>query len=80
MLLVDRPSDPRLGFGRGRWFDMMLRGRRPITLDLKSAQGAEAALRLAEKADAIVEGFRPGVMERLAVTGLPCAAFKRTWS
>ncbi|MEO8923249.1 MAG: CaiB/BaiF CoA-transferase family protein [Caldimonas sp.] len=67
VLLVDRPTDPRLGFGRERWFDVMLRGRRSVTLDLKSAQGAEAALRLAEKADAIVEGFRPGVMERLGL-------------
>ena len=67
VLLVDRPSDPRLGFGRERWFDVMLRGRRSITLDLKSEQGAEAALRLAEKADAIIEGFRPGVMERLGL-------------
>ena len=45
----------------------MLRGRRSLTLDLKSADGAEAALRLAERADAIVEGFRPGVMERLGL-------------
>jgi alpha-methylacyl-CoA racemase len=67
VLLVDRPTDPRLGFGRERWFDVMLRGRRSVTLDLKSAHGAEAALRLAEKADALVEGFRPGVMERLGL-------------
>jgi alpha-methylacyl-CoA racemase len=45
----------------------MLRGRRSVTLDLKSADGAAAALRLAERADAIVEGFRPGVMERLGL-------------
>jgi alpha-methylacyl-CoA racemase len=67
VLLVDRPTDPRLGFDRERWFDVMLRGRRSVTLDLKSEHGAEAALRLAEKADAIVEGFRPGVMERLGL-------------
>src|SRR5450755_1655132 len=67
VLLVDRLGDPRLGFGRERWYDVMLRGRRSVTLDLKSAHGAEAALRLAEKADAIIEGFRPGVMERLGL-------------
>ncbi len=67
VLLIDRPGDGELGFGRDRAFDVMLRGRRSVTLDLKSAQGAEAALRLAEKADAIVEGFRPGVMERLGL-------------
>jgi alpha-methylacyl-CoA racemase len=67
VLLVDRPDDPRLGFGRDRWFDVMMRGRRSVTLDLKSKSGAEAALALAAKADALIEGFRPGVMERLGL-------------
>ncbi len=67
VLLIDRPDDPRLGFGRDRWFDVMLRGRRSATLDLKSKSGLEAALELAGKADAVIEGFRPGVMERLGL-------------
>jgi alpha-methylacyl-CoA racemase len=67
VLLVDRPADAGLGLGRDRWFDVMLRGRRSLTLDLKSKQGVEAALRLAARADAIIEGFRPGVMERLGL-------------
>jgi alpha-methylacyl-CoA racemase len=67
VLLVDRPADPGLGLGRERWFDVMLRGRRSVTLDLKSPDGAQAALLLAEKADAVIEGFRPGVMERLGL-------------
>lgn len=67
VLLVDRPDDPRLGFGRDRWFDAMLRGRRSVTLNLKSGDGVEAALRLASRADALIEGFRPGVMERLGL-------------
>jgi alpha-methylacyl-CoA racemase len=67
VLLVDRASDSKLGLARERRHDVMLRGRRSVTLDLKSADGVEAALRLAEKADAIVEGFRPGVMERLGL-------------
>lgn len=67
VLLIDRPDDPRLGFGRDRWSDVMLRGRRSATLDLKSKSGVEAALRLAAKADALIEGFRPGVMERLGL-------------
>ncbi len=45
----------------------MMRGRHSLTLDLKTAHGAEAALRLAERADALIEGFRPGVMERLGL-------------
>jgi alpha-methylacyl-CoA racemase len=67
VLLIDRPDDPRLGFGRDRWFDVMMRGRRSATLDLKSKSGVEAALELAARADAIIEGFRPGVMERLGL-------------
>ena len=67
VLLVDRPGGNDLGIGMQRRHEVMLRGRRSVTLDLKSANGAAAALRLAERADAIVEGFRPGVMERLGL-------------
>jgi alpha-methylacyl-CoA racemase len=67
VLLVDRPSDPRLGFDRDRRTDAMLRGRRSVTLDLKSPDGVAAALALAARADAVIEGFRPGVMERLGL-------------
>ncbi len=67
VLLIDRPDDPRLGLGRERWFDVMLRGRRSATLDLKTKNGVEAACELAGRADAIIEGFRPGVMERLGL-------------
>jgi alpha-methylacyl-CoA racemase len=67
VLLVDRPSDPGLGLERRRAFDVMLRGRRSVTLDLKSRDGAAAALLLAHRADAVIEGFRPGVMERLGL-------------
>ncbi len=67
VLLVDRPSDPGLGLERRRAFDVMLRGRRSVTLDLKSRNGVAAVLLLAQKADALIEGFRPGVMERLGL-------------
>jgi alpha-methylacyl-CoA racemase len=67
VLLVDRPSGSDLGLGHRRRHEVMLRGRRSVILDLKSADGAAAAMRLAERADAIVEGFRPGVMERLGL-------------
>jgi len=43
------------------------RGKRSITLDLKSREGPEVLLRLAERAHAIVESFRPGVLDRLGV-------------
>ena len=53
-------------------FDVMNRGRRSIAVDLKHPQGVEVVLRLAAEADALVEGFRPGVTERLGVGPEPC--------
>jgi alpha-methylacyl-CoA racemase len=67
VLLVDRPSDPGLGLERERRHDLLLRGRRSVTLDLKSGEGARAAIALAGRADILIEGFRPGVMERLGL-------------
>ena len=67
VLLVDRTEDAQLGLARERWTDVMLRGRRSVTLDLKTAGGVQAALQLADQADALIEGFRPGVMERLGL-------------
>src|SRR4029079_7445452 len=58
-----------------RWMDVMMRGKRSVTLDLKSKEGAEAALELVAHADALIEGFRPGVMERLGLG--PDAAMAR---
>lgn len=47
--------------------DVMLRSRRSITLDLKTPAAVEIVRRLAKKADGLIEGFRPGVMERLGL-------------
>lgn len=52
--------------------DYLNRGKRCIALNLKSADGVAALLRLVEKADAVFEGFRPGVAERLGVGPEPC--------
>ena len=67
VLLVDRPTDPGLGFERKRSSDVMLRGRRSITLDLKTPAGIAAMLELIDRADALIEGFRPGVIERMGL-------------
>lgn len=48
------------------------RGMRSITLDLKKVEARDAVLRLVEKSDALIEGFRPGVMERLGLGPEPC--------
>jgi alpha-methylacyl-CoA racemase len=47
--------------------EITLRGRKSITLDLKDPRAVETALRLGKEADAVIEGFRPGVMERLGL-------------
>jgi alpha-methylacyl-CoA racemase len=67
VLLVDRTTDASLGLGGERAHDVMLRGRRSVTLDLKAPGGVAAALQLAGRANALIEGFRPGVMERLGL-------------
>jgi len=55
-------------------FDALTRGRRNIALDLKQPEGVETLLRLVDGADALIEGFRPGVMERLGVGPDVCQA------
>ncbi len=55
-------------------FDVCSRGRRSVGLDLKKPAGIGAALRLIDKADALIEGFRPGVMERLGLGPETCLA------
>jgi alpha-methylacyl-CoA racemase len=71
MLLSDLGADvvrvDRKGGGRGAPSDVTARGRRSVALDLKSPRAVEACLKLMDRADAIIEGFRPGVMERLGL-------------
>jgi alpha-methylacyl-CoA racemase len=55
-------------------FDVLLRGRRNVALDLKHPDGVATLLDLVASADALIEGFRPGVMERLGVGPAECLA------
>ncbi|MCA8927785.1 MAG: CoA transferase [Alphaproteobacteria bacterium] len=48
-------------------YNNLLRGRKNVAIDLKNPDGVELALQLCEKADILIEGFRPGVMERLGL-------------
>lgn len=79
MLLSDLGADvvrvDRKGQGRGAPSDVTSRGRRSVALDLKKPESVEACLKLMEAADGIIEGFRPGVMERLGLG--PDVALKR---
>ena len=54
--------------------DVLTRGRKSIAVNLKSEQGRETVLKLCESADAIFEGFRPGVTERLGLGPEDCMA------
>ncbi|HEX7273166.1 MAG TPA: CoA transferase, partial [Casimicrobiaceae bacterium] len=67
VILVDRPAAPGLGLDLAREHDLMLRGRRSLTLDLKRGNGVAALLELAARADVLIEGFRPGVLERMGL-------------
>ena len=75
VLLVDRPAAADLGLKRERRHDVMMRGKRSVTLDLKSPGAVDIVFSLIEKSDALIEGFRPGVMERLGLG--PDAALAR---
>ncbi|AZB57073.1 CoA transferase [Cereibacter sphaeroides] len=55
-------------------FDVLARGRRSIAIDLKRPEGVALLLDLAERADGLMEGFRPGVMERLGLGPAECHA------
>lgn len=59
--------DRRSALGQGSKFNVLNRGRRSVAVDLKNADGVAAVLRLVDQADALIEGFRPGVMERLGL-------------
>src|SRR5882672_450301 len=67
VLVIDRPTATDLGLKRERSLDVMMRGKRSVTLDLKKDTAKEAALELIARADALIEGMRPGVMEKLGL-------------
>ena len=74
VLRIDRAEDANLGIPTDAKFSVLHRGRRSVALDLKKKEGTETALKLIEKADALIEGFRPGVMERLGLGPDICLA------
>ncbi|MDO9029625.1 MAG: CaiB/BaiF CoA-transferase family protein [Hydrogenophaga sp.] len=71
VIRVDRPIKPGQASGMGaltaRKSDVLSRGRESIALDLKSPEGQQTTLALIARADILIEGFRPGVMESLGI-------------
>lgn len=67
LIRIDRAGDSDLGVPLPARFNLMNRSRHSIALDLKQKQGVDLVLELCETADALFEGFRPGVMERLGL-------------
>jgi len=72
VLRVDRQQESGLGLPSQTRFSVVNRGRHAIAVDLKKREGTELVLRLASEADALIEGFRPGVMERLGLGPETC--------
>ena len=69
VIRIDRREAADLGLpGREPKFDVLHRGRRSLAVDLKTEAGCAVVKRLAAKADGLIEGFRPGVMERLGLS------------
>ena len=72
VIRVDRLGQPTASFPIDPTKDVLSRNRRSIALDLKHPEAREAVLELCNGASALIEGFRPGVMERLGLGPEPC--------
>ncbi len=76
VIRLDRPGGANTGVSHSTK-DPMLRGRRLVELNLKQTDNVEQALKLIEQADILIEGYRPGVMERLGLGPDICMARNR---
>jgi alpha-methylacyl-CoA racemase len=72
VLRIDRKAPSGLGVPRPERFDLLLRNRRSIPLDLKQPAAVDFVLDLVGRSDALIEGFRPGVAERLGLGPKTC--------
>ena len=75
---IDRPRPP--GEAGAERADILARGRRSVSIDLGKPGAADAVLEMVDKADVLIEGFRPGVMERLAWVRMYAWLAIRVWS
>lgn len=74
VIRVDRPVPAAMGIERPLKFNLLLRNRQNLAVDLKSDAGRALVLDLVERADGLIEGFRPGVTERLGLGPQHCQA------
>jgi alpha-methylacyl-CoA racemase len=74
VLRVDRLAAADIGIPVPPRYDLLNRNKHSVAVDVKSPAGRQTVLRLVAEADALLEGFRPGVMERLGLGPEPCLA------
>ncbi|MBL8329570.1 MAG: CoA transferase [Rubrivivax sp.] len=74
VILVDRIAPSGLGLALPRRYEVNLRGRRSVAVDTRQPAGRDVVLRLADQADVLLEGFRPGTTERLGLGPADCQA------
>lgn len=74
VIRIDRPGGGTFGGHDKPQLDLLNRGKRSVCVNLKTEEGVETVLRLLESADGLVEGFRPGVMEKLGLGPDVCLA------
>ena len=67
VIRIDRPHGNAMMAMLGAEYDLMARNRRSVSLNLKKPEAVDTALTLVRQADVLLEGFRPGVMERLGL-------------
>ncbi|MCY4343648.1 MAG: CaiB/BaiF CoA-transferase family protein, partial [Gammaproteobacteria bacterium] len=74
LVRIDNPASGDRGLAMPAKYNLMNRSRPTMGVDLKEPEGVDLVLRLCAEADALFEGFRPGVMERLGLGPVDCMA------
>ncbi len=72
VIRIDRMTEKELGTRRDPRFEITGRGKRSLAVDLKTADGKATVMALLEQSDVLIEGYRPGVMERLGLGPEDC--------